>query len=68
MIMIFQKEQSLLLESRGDDKRHYLVPEYTPVSGAYFKDARVSTDGGDMGVGVAVAFEFDAEGGKRFTS
>lgn len=49
--------------SRG--KRHYLLPEYTPVSGTYFKDAKIDF-GGEYGADLVVAFEFDEEGGKRF--
>lgn len=53
-------------KTRGmDDRMYYLVPEYTPVSGKYFKDAQV-TFGGDFGTDLVVAFEFDEEGGKRF--
>ena len=49
----------------SDDKMFYLVPEYTPVSGKYFKDAKVSF-GGDFGTDLVVQFEFDDEGGNRF--
>lgn len=53
-------------KTRGsDDRMYYLVSEYTPVSGKYFKDAQV-TFGGDFGTDLVVAFEFDDEGGKRF--
>jgi len=47
------------------DREHYLLPEYTPVSGAYFKDAKADL-GGEMGTDLVVSFEFDSEGGKRF--
>lgn len=49
--------------SRGTE--FYLLPEYTPVSGSYFKDAK-SDLGGEMGTDLVVSFEFDAEGGRRF--
>lgn len=46
-------------------RMYYLVPEYTPVSGKYFKHAKVDF-GGDFGTDLVVHFEFDDEGGKRF--
>ena len=61
-------EGTVMLPSkvRGSrDKQYHLLPEYTPVSGSYFKDARMDV-GGESGTEVHVAFEFDAEGGKRF--
>ncbi|MBP9765510.1 protein translocase subunit SecD [Candidatus Babeliales bacterium] len=51
--------------SAFDEKMYYLLPEYTPVSGKYFKNASVGF-GGDLGTELAVSFEFDEEGGKRF--
>lgn len=48
-----------------DEKMFYLLPEYTPVSGKYFKQAQVGF-GGEFGTTLAVNFEFDEEGGKRF--
>ncbi|WP_162801721.1 protein translocase subunit SecD [Candidatus Chromulinivorax destructor] len=51
--------------NKNGHKVYYLVPEYTPVSGKYFKQARV-TFGGDFGTDLTVQFEFDDEGGKRF--
>jgi preprotein translocase subunit SecD len=54
-------------KSRGSkDKYYYLLPEYTPVSGSYFKSSSVETGGGKFGNELAVAFEFDSEGGDRF--
>lgn len=61
-------EGTVMLPSkvRGSrDKQYHLLPDYTPVSGSYFKDARMDV-GGESGTDVVVSFEFDAEGGKRF--
>lgn len=61
-------EGTLLVSGKargGDSKSFYLVPEYTSVSGKYFKDAKVSL-GGEFGTDMAVSFEFDEEGGNRF--
>ena len=51
--------------NKSGHKTYYLVPEYTPVSGKYFKHAKVDF-GGDFGTDLVVHFEFDDEGGKRF--
>ena len=48
-----------------EEKEYYLLPTYTPVSGKYFKNATVGF-GGEYGNDLAVSFEFDEEGGKRF--
>jgi len=48
-----------------EEKTYYLLPEYSPVSGKYFKNASVGF-GGEFGTDLAVSFEFDEEGGKRF--
>lgn len=48
-----------------EEKMYYLLPIYSPVSGKYFKHAQVGF-GGEMGTDLAVSFEFDEEGGKRF--
>lgn len=48
-----------------DERMYYLLPDYSPVSGKYFKNASVGF-GGDFGTDLAVSFEFDEEGGKRF--
>ena len=53
-------------ERGARDKQYYLLPEYTPVSGSYFKSSSVETGAGKLGNELAVAFEFDAEGGDRF--
>ena len=54
-------------QKRGafDQRMYYLLPDYTPVSGKYFKNATVGF-GGQMGTDLVVHFEFDQEGGKRF--
>lgn len=49
-----------------DDSSYYLLPTYTPVSGNYLKHAKVDMHQGDFKADIVVAFEFDAEGGKRF--
>jgi len=47
------------------ERMYYLLPLYTPVSGKYFKNASVGF-GGDYQTDLAVSFEFNEEGGKRF--
>jgi len=49
----------------SNQRTYYLVPEYTPVSGRYFKHAKVDFTG-ERGTTLGVNFEFDDEGGKRF--
>lgn len=51
--------------SRLGEKEYYLLPEYTPVSGSFLKNAKTDF-GGEHGADLVVAFEFDEEGGKRF--
>lgn len=48
-----------------EESEYYLLPAYSPVSGKYFKNAKVGF-GGEYGNDLAVSFEFDQEGGKRF--
>ncbi len=56
---------SLRKQGRHQGDEFYLVPTYTPISGSYLKNAKVSL-GGELKSDVVVAFEFDKEGGKRF--
>jgi len=52
--------------SKGSTRKiFYLIPDYTPVSGKYFKNAKVDF-GGEFKTELCVVFEFDDEGGKRF--
>lgn len=49
----------------SEERSYYLLPEYTPVSGSYLKQAKTGF-GGEHGTDLVVEFEFDEEGGKRF--